>query len=260
MQNDRPLTKLVSANGSLADSKQDCLTQLVQEQWIQPNLCLSIVSHSHLLREALARLLQTDWNHRLKHSSKEGDTSDTADSISTAEKLTQHLVLLDYGIGRDLMIPSIQQWRSQHPGCYVVVVELKQESDLILDCIEAGAHGYVLQGASSLEIAQTIERVCRGEAHCSPIITAKLFERLAQTKMAQKNAQPLREKPSLTQREIEVLHYVAQGCSDREIAAKLVIEVRTVKHHVHNLLRKLHVKYRWQAAQLAIENGWLAKI
>jgi len=122
-----------------------------------------------------------------------------------------------------------------------------------LSCIEAGAHGYALQGASSAEVIQVIEQVHRGVAHCSPEVTAKLFARLTQLKTVQQSI----EKPALTCRELEVLHYIAKDYSDRGIASALVIEVRTVKHHVHNILRKLNVKHRRDAAQLAINNGWL---
>lgn len=253
-------------------TKQNYLTPWVQEQWIQPALDLSVVSHSHLLCEALIQLLQSHWGGRLPNSSglptsfeiPDGagdDALSEANPVSSAEDFHKHLILIDYGIGQETTIRSIQQWRSQHPASHIVVVELQPKSDLILDCIEAGAHGYALQGASSAEIVQTIEQVYRGVAQCPPEITAKLFERLAQAKPTTQNRAPSsREKPPLTQRELEVLHHVARGCSDREISTELVIEVRTVKHHVHNLLRKLQVKCRWQAAQLALENGWLSQV
>jgi DNA-binding NarL/FixJ family response regulator len=232
------------------------LDPLIQEQWIRPNLCLNVVSHSHLLREALIHLLQNAWGNMLD-SYVGNDASDNDSDVGT---LSQHLIVLDYGMGRDATFRYLQQWRSQHPSFYIMVVELQDEGDVILDCIEAGAHGYVLQGATSREIIQTVAQIYRGLAHCPPDITAKLFERLAQTKtMLQTMAQPSREKPPLTQRELEVLHYVVKGCSNRDIATALLIEVRTVKHHVHNLLHKLEVKHREQVAQLAIEHGWLSQ-
>jgi DNA-binding NarL/FixJ family response regulator len=157
------------------------------------------------------------------------------------------------GIGENTTITHIQAWRSLQPSPYVVVLELKNHIDPILDCIEAGAHGYALQGASSVEVIQIVEQVYQGTAHCSPEVIAKLFERLAQPKPVQQS----QEKPLLTRRKLEVLHCIAKKYSDREIAIELVVEVRTVKHHVHNILRKFKVKHRWQAAQVALENRWL---
>ncbi|MCY7408028.1 MAG: response regulator transcription factor [Alkalinema sp. CAN_BIN05] len=119
--------------------------------------------------------------------------------------------------------------------------------------IEAGAHAYAFQGASSTEIREIVDQAYEGSFQCSPEITAKLFARLSQPKAIQKS----REKSLLTRRELEVLYYVSKDFSDREIATQLMIEVRTVKHHVHNSLQKLNVRYRRDAAQLALENGWL---
>jgi DNA-binding NarL/FixJ family response regulator len=263
MKSVSPPPQLYFPNVLSTTTKPEFANLLIQAQWIQPALCLSIVSHSHLLHEALISLLENHWGSRL---SKHFIASDLvsphlkgAGISSSTENLPKHLVLLDYGIGRDATLAYIQQWRSLIPSAYIVVVELKDEDNLILDCIEAGTHGYALQGASSIEIANIIEQVYRGATLCSPEITAKLFERLAKAKMLTPQAELSLEKPPLTQRELEVLCHVAKGCGDRDIATELMIEVRTVKHHIHNLLRKLNVKYRWQAAQLAVKNGWLAR-
>lgn len=209
---------------------------------------ISIVSHSHLLREALALLIQNQWSIDIYHCHP-GEV----DPVSRISQLNQHLVLLDSSIGHSTVLAQIQKWRSLQLVPYIVVLEIKDNADIILDCIEAGAHGYALQGASSAEVLQIIKQVYQGTVHCPPEITAKLFDRLTRSKKIQHS----QSKPGLTRRESEVLHCIARGCSDRDIAAELVIEVRTVKHHVHNILRKLNVKHRWDAAQLAVNNGWL---
>ncbi|NEQ21868.1 MAG: response regulator transcription factor [Microcoleus sp. SIO2G3] len=209
---------------------------------------ISIVSNSYLLREAITLLLKSHQPTYLINSYA-GDVN----IVLTAINPSNHLVLIDSGMGDNATITHIQEWRSLQPSPYVVVLELKNDIELILDCIEAGAHGYALEGASSAEVIQIVEQVYQGTAQCSPEVTAKLFERLAQPKAMQQS----QEKPLLTRRELEVLHCIAKNYSDREIAIELVIEVRTVKHHVHNILRKFKVKHRWQAAQVALENRWL---
>ena len=135
------------------------------------------------------------------------------------------------------------------------MLELDDEPDTILGCIEAGASGYVLQGAPAKEVAETIELVHQGRARCSPEMTAKMFARLAslKSKVAGNADGPM----TLTPRELEVLSLVARGCSDKEIATELIIQVRTVKHHVHNILGKLDLHRRWEAARYASERGWL---
>lgn len=135
---------------------------------------------------------------------------------------------------------------------------MSNDPELILDCIEAGAHAYVLQGASGTQIIEVIEQIDQGQFRCSAEVIAKLFERLAKRKvMSAPDDGDLMERPSLTQRELEVLHYIAQDYSDRAIADQLGITVRTVKHPVHNILQKLDVKYRRDAAQLAIQKKWV---
>lgn len=252
MENVSPLPKFCDGNIISTVTKQKVVDPLVQEQWIQPTLFLSIVSHSHLLREALIRLFQDHLSHSVADNNVDNNT-ESADLVPSVLNLSKHLVLLDYGIGRDATITYIQQWRLLDPSPYVMVLELKQDTDLILDCVEAGAHAYALQGASSTEVRRVIEQVYQGVFQCSLDITAKLFDRLSQPK----NVQQPKEKSPLTRRELEVLHYVAKEYSDREIATQLVIEVRTVKHHVHNILQKLNVSHRWDAARLAHKNCWL---
>jgi len=211
-------------------------------------ISISIVSNSRLLREALTLFIQRHWSIDICHCSQ-GEIN----RVSTVLNSNQQLVLLDSSIGHSAVLAQIQEWRSLQLVPYIIVLEVRDDPDTIVDYIEAGSHGYALQGASSAEVIQIIEQVYQGIAHCSPEITAKIFDRLTKSKTTQQS----QSKPALTRREVEVLHLIAKECSDRDIAAELVIEVRTVKHHVHNILRKFDVKYRRDAAQLAINNGLL---
>jgi DNA-binding NarL/FixJ family response regulator len=132
----------------------------------------------------------------------------------------------------------------------LIVMELPNDPEMILDCVAAGAHAYILRGATGTTIIETMQQVDRGLFQCPLEITNRLISRLSQSQT--------RSRPdSLTQREWDVLHCISRGMSDRETAAELYISMRTVKHHVHNLLGKLQVQSRWQVAQLAQENGWI---
>ena len=214
---------------------------------IQSEALIHIISDSHLLREALILFLNKCQPDLARHYT--GDNS----APPILENPSIQLVLLDSGIGYELAMARIQEWRSLISSACIVVLEVKKDTDLILAFIEAGAHAYAFQGASSTEIREIVDQAYEGSFQCSPEITAKLFARLSQPKAIQKS----REKSLLTRRELEVLYYVSKEYSDREIAIQLMIEVRTVKHHVHNSLQKLNVRYRRDAAQLALENGWL---
>lgn len=240
-----------SQNLSVAPTKfiLDCELASTSTNAIQSDACIHLISDSHLLREAL-NLFLNKWQPAdlISHYTS------TDGAPSSLKNPSVQLVLLDSGVGRELAIGLIEEWRSLFSSIYIVILEVKKDTDLILSFIEAGAHAYAFQGASSNEIREIIEQVYQGSFQCSPEITAKLFARLSQPKEIQKS----KEKSPLTRRELEVLYYVYKGYSDREISTQLVIEIRTVKHHVHNSLQKLNVRYRRDAAHLAMQNGWLA--
>jgi DNA-binding NarL/FixJ family response regulator len=213
-------------------------------------VAISIVSRSLLLRDGLVSLLS-------KHLSLALVGTYTGESKVTANMPNPpgHVVLLDSGIGRDLAIAQTQQWRSISPPAKVLVLELNDDVQAILDCIQAGAGGYTLQGASPADVATAIMQIRRGEATCTPQVTAQLFARLEGRKDAA--FQPPASAIPLTPRELEVLNCVAKGMSNKEIAAKLVIELYTVKHHVHHILEKLSVPHRWDAVRYARAQGWI---
>jgi DNA-binding NarL/FixJ family response regulator len=211
---------------------------------------VSIVTNSCLLEEGLVQLLGMHLNLELVGSYGE-QFPDTAQLLNP----DGHVVLVDGGLGQAAIMNWIRFWRGRVPVVYVLVLELINDPDRILACIEAGAHGYTLQGASAAEVAVTISEIMQGRAQCSPEVVARVFARLAAHGMSTPTLSCL--KVPLTDREMQVLQYLARDYSNQEIAAQLVIEVRTVKHHVHNILEKLQLHHRWDAARMAIEQGWI---
>jgi DNA-binding NarL/FixJ family response regulator len=211
-------------------------------------ISISIISNSRLLTDGLLPLLSPHLNLRLI-----GTHMGEFRVSSPLPNPPGHVVLLDIGVGREAAIKWTRYWSGLIPPAYVIILELASDITLILDCIEAGASGYRLQGASAVEVSQAINDALRGEAHCSPEITAQLYARIASLRSAvlQLSVSPL------TARESEILCYIATGYTNLEIAAQLVIELRTVKQHVHQILRKLSVRSRGEAARLAAEQGWL---
>jgi DNA-binding NarL/FixJ family response regulator len=210
---------------------------------------LSLVSDSRLLRDGLVKLLSQHIDVRVIGSYT------GALAVCALPNPPGQVVVLDGGLGRDAVVAWAQYWRSLIPPAFVVIVELANDLETIIACIQAGAGGYSVQGESAAEVAETLTHVRQGLARCSPEVTAHLFARLAADEAGQASITP--PGSALTPRELEVLRYIAEDYSNQDIADALVIEVHTVKHHVHSILEKLRLHHRWDAARYAAERGWL---
>ena len=126
----------------------------------------------------------------------------------------------------------------------VVVMGLPKSEEVIVEYIEAGITGYVLHDESADELVDKIRAVAKGEATVSPNIVAALMERIVKLKAMCDDVENDAQLSELTPREREVLELLEQGLSNQEIARRLVIEVGTVKNHVHNILKKLDLNSR----------------
>jgi NarL family two-component system response regulator LiaR len=150
-------------------------------------------------------------------------------------------------------VQATRRIRQISPRTQVVVLTSFAHDDLIFSAIKAGALSYLLKDADAATVLHAIQAASRGEATLHP--------RIAQRLMAEVTAPSKRRDPAaeLTAREIEVLHLIAQGRSNAEIADELVITERTVKAHVSNLLGKLHLSDRTQAAVYAWREGLMGR-
>ena len=224
---------------------------LLKDEFISADpkaIAISIVSNSRLLGEGLFLLLSPYLNLRLI-----GTYVGEFSIISPLPNPPDHVILLDSGVGRAAALSWTRHWHGLMPPTYVLVVELADNVELILACLDAGADGYLLQGAAVAEVVEAIKEAYRNVAHRSSVVTAQLITRLTASKATA--AQPM---PSpLTVREVEVLHWIVQGYTNLEISVQLFIELRTVKQHVHHILGKLHLRSRWEVARLAAERGWV---
>jgi DNA-binding NarL/FixJ family response regulator len=129
----------------------------------------------------------------------------------------------------------------------VVALAVSGSYDEVVACAEAGVSGYLLRDQPPAELVDVVARVARGETYCPPRVAAALIRRVGTLSVERRaSAGPGR----LTPREREILDLIEQGMSNKEIARELTIEVRTVKNHVHNLLEKLQVSRRGEAAAL----------
>ncbi len=142
-----------------------------------------------------------------------------------------------------------------HPESRILVVGIPHEEHVILAYVEAGASAYIPQQETVERVLEWLPRVARGEAHISPEVAPALVARLARLRQAYVEPESLGTRlEALTPREREILDLVARNLSNRQIAERVLIEVGTVKNHVHNILDKLSLESRHQVASQL--HGW----
>ena len=151
-------------------------------------------------------------------------------------------------LGPGAHAPLVHELLETAPGTRVVMLGVTDDDPEVLPLAEAGVAGYVTTEASGAEIVSVVESVSRGEMPCSPRLAATLLRRVASLAQERRVPSALDE---LTAREREVVELLGEGLSNKEIANDLQIEVATVKNHVHNILEKLRVTRRTEAAALA---------
>jgi DNA-binding NarL/FixJ family response regulator len=164
-------------------------------------------------------------------------------ALREVESGRPELVLLDQALPGSL--ETLRGIRRLHPGCRVITLGLPDREEALLMWAEAGAAGFVPRDASLEELLETIGSALRDELLCSPRVAASLLRRLA-SRASAGPANPPRQP--LTAREAMIVSLIDEGLSNKEIAGRLGIEVATVKNHVHNLLEKLRVHRRAEAA------------
>jgi len=161
----------------------------------------------------------------------------------------------------DLVMPGMngveatREVKRLSPRTQVIVLTSYHEDEHIFPAIQAGALSYLLKDVAPETLAEAVRNAARGEAVLHPQVAARLIQELHAAQGASQTQGAGAPFADLTERELEVLRLIAQGLSNAEIAAQLVISERTVKSHVSNILSKLHLSDRTQAAVYAWKEG-----
>jgi NarL family two-component system response regulator LiaR len=178
-----------------------------------------------------------------------GEAQDGLEALEKIEDLNPDVILLDLLMPKMGGIEVIERVIAEDPKARILVLTSFVADDKVFPAIKAGALGYLLKDSEPNELVQAILQVYRGESSLSPVIARKVLQEISRPSDRDLSADPL------TEREVEILQHIAKGESNREIAEALVLSEATVRTHVSNILGKLHLASRTQAALYALRKG-----
>ncbi len=217
-----------------------------------PPIRVLLVDDQTLFREGLGTLLSVQPDLQVVGEATHGE-----EALQLAATLHPDVVLMDLRMPIMDGVTATRHLRATHPECRVIILTTFDDDENVFKGLRAGAVGYLLKDAPSEKLIEAIRAAARGESFLQPSVAAKVVAEFARLTRAPgtRVAAPLQEP--LSERESEILRLVARGASNKEIAAALVIAEGTVKNHVTNILGKLGVGDRTQAALKAKELGIL---
>jgi two-component system nitrate/nitrite response regulator NarL len=206
---------------------------------------LLVVDDHPVVRKGIISCLARSPNLRVV-----GEAGDGEAALGKARELAPDIVLMDLELPRMDGLAVTEVLRRERPGVKVLILSMHSDAQCVMRILKAGARGYVLKGASPEELVQAIERVEAGETVFSPEVA-----RLALNQLVEGAA----EEPAgeLTAREREVLVQIADGLSNKEIATRLNLGVRTVETHRERIMHKLNIHSIAGLTKYAIGRGWV---
>ena len=182
-----------------------------------------------------------------------GEAASGAQAVRLARELAPEVVVMDLNMPEMTGVEATRQIGALSPLTRVLVLTISDQDGDVVDAIVAGACGYLLKDSSIQELIRGIEAAAVGEALISPHIAAKVLQRVRAASPQPELAAAIRA--GLSEREVEVLKLIANGKDNGEIAAELHISPKTVKNHISNILMKLQIENRIQAAVYAVRSG-----
>ncbi len=204
-----------------------------------------LIADDHpVVRRGLRALIASEPGMELVDEAVDG-----IEAIAKARAQQPDVILLDLMMPRMGGLEAIGEIKKENPDARILILTSFAEDDKVFPAIKAGALGYLLKDSSPDELLDAIRNVYRGESSLHSTIARKLISEINQPPDLPPTAAPL------TTREVDILKLIAQGLSNQDIAQKLILSEWTVRTHVRNILEKLHLANRTQAALYALREG-----
>jgi DNA-binding NarL/FixJ family response regulator len=206
-----------------------------------------VIAEDHtLFRESLRAVLSSDADLEVVAEAEDG-----LEAIRCAEELAPDMILIDLSMPKMNGVEAIREINKRIPETRILVLTVHKTEEFILEVFQAGAGGYILKDASSVELMMAIKSVLGGKRYLSPSVSQMVIEGY----LAGRNNEPSSPWDTLTQRERVILKLIAEGHSNKEIADYLFIAVGTVEKHRSNLMKKLDLHSASALTAYATERG-----
>ena len=204
-----------------------------------------LVDDHEVVRSGVSAFLESQPDFEVVGEAKSG-----VEAVDLALKHVPDVVLMDLVMAKMGGVEATRQVKNVSPRTKIVVLTSYHQDEYIFPALQAGAISYILKDVKMDELADALRRASQGEATLHPRVASRVIQELHGA-----NREELNPYTELTDREMEVLKLIAKGLSNSKIAEELVISVNTVKGHVSNILSKLHLADRTQAAVYAWKQG-----
>jgi RNA polymerase sigma factor (sigma-70 family) len=211
-------------------------------------LRILLVDDHVLFRKGVAALLSERRNIQIV-----GEAGDGLEAIKVARETLPDIVLMDIEMPNCDGLEATRQIKREMPHVNIIILTVSDDDHNLFDAIKIGAKGYLLKDLDPHQLYDMLESISLGEAPLSGVIAAKILKEFSQPSTESQDAIDVVE--DLTTREIDILQLVVEGMTNKEIASALNISENTVKIHLRNILEKLHLQNRIQAAVYAVRQG-----
>jgi DNA-binding NarL/FixJ family response regulator len=208
-----------------------------------------LVDDHVLFRKGVAALLSTRPDIQVV-----GEAGDGLEAIAAAGETLPDIILMDINMPKCNGLEATRRIKRELPHVQIVMLTVSDDDQDLFEAIKSGAQGYLLKNLEPYQLYDLLESISRGEAPLSGAIAAKILKEFNRPSAGAPGEPDMIEE--LTARESVILQLVAEGKTNKEIATQLVISENTVKIHLHNILEKLHLQNRIQAAVYAVRQGF----
>ncbi len=216
----------------------------------QPSIRIAVVDDHPLMREGIVNTFQREAGFEVVG---EGQSADEA--VAIAEQQLPDIMLVDINMpGGGLS--ALERIGANCPAVAMIVITVREDDDTVAQALQRGARGYLLKGIGGTDLVRTVRAIASGESYITPTLASRLLRIDSGSPAAE--TKPNVRQVALTTREQQILQRIAKGLSNKEIGNDLSLAEKTVKHYVTNILQKLQVRNRVEAALLASKSDLIA--